>query len=107
MSKKTYTGHHDTKMPDGKTVVEWLRPIIIDECNFYGVPVPSAEQVAIVVSSMRMHTLIMQAAEYDYSELGKPDQKQKYWPMQSSIGRFFRDAARDTLDLINIGERHA
>lgn len=100
-----YTGHKNTKMSDGKTLVEWSRPSIKDECEFYGVPMPSDEQIAVVISCMRMHTIIMQAADYDYSELGSPKQKQKYWPMQSSIGRFFRDAARDTLDLINIGER--
>ena len=101
-----YTGHKNTKMPDGKTLIEWLRPTVKEECRFYGVAGLTDEQIAIVVSSMRMHHLIMHAAEYDYSELHDRDKKTEYWPMQSSIGRYFRDAARDTLDLINIGERH-
>ena len=101
----TYTGHKNTKMGDGKTVVEWLRSTVKEECRYYGVPELTDEQIAVVVSSMRMHTLIMHAAEYDFSELGKPNELAHFWPMQSSIGRFFRDAARDTLDLINIGER--
>jgi hypothetical protein len=94
----TYTGHKKATMPDGKSVVDWLRVTVDDECNFYKVPKLTDEQIAIVVSSMRMHHLMMHAAEYDYSELGQPDKKQEYWPMQSSIGRFFRDAARVTLD---------
>jgi len=93
-----YTGHKQTKMPDGKTLVEWLKPTIKDECRFYGVPEPTDKQIAVVVSSMRMHHMMMHAAEYDYSELGHPDQKQEYWPMQSSIGRYFRDAASETLN---------
>jgi hypothetical protein len=94
----SYTGHKNPKMPDGKTIVEWLRPQVENECQFYGIEMPSDEQIAAVVSIMRMHTLIMHAAEYDYSELGEPDVKTDFWPMQSSIGRYFRDAARITLD---------
>lgn len=94
-------------MPDGKTLVEWLRPTIDDECRYYGVEPLNDEQIAIVVSSMRMHTLIMHAANYDISELQKLNEVTHFWPIQSSIGRYFRDAARDTLDDINIGERNA
>lgn len=93
----SYTGHKNRKMPDGKTIVEWLRPTVDNECQYYNVPKLTDEQIAVVVSSMRMHHLMMHAAEYDYSELGKPDEKQEYWPMQSSIGRFFRDSAEITL----------
>ena len=93
-----YTGHKDTKMQDGQTLVQWVRPTIKDECRFFGVPEPTDEQVAVVISSLRMQTLIMQAASYDFSELGKPDEVTKYWPIESSIGRYFRDAARETLD---------
>lgn len=101
----TYTGHKNRKMPDGKSIVEWSREGIKNECQFYGVEMPSDEQIAVVISQMRMHHVMMHAAEYDYSELGKPDEVTKYWPMQSSIGRFFRDAASVTLDEINIGDR--
>jgi hypothetical protein len=93
-----YTGHKNTKMPDGKTLVDWVKVTIADECRFYGVEMPSDRQIAVVIMSMRMHHLIMHAAEYDYSELGNPDKKQEYWPMQSSIGRYFRDAPRETLE---------
>lgn len=93
------TGHKNTKMPGGETLVEWLRDTIYSECKFYGVPLPTDKQIAVVVSAMRMHTLIMHAAGYDKSELHKPDEVTKYWPTESSIGRYFRDAARETLDL--------
>lgn len=101
-----YTGHKNRRMPDGRTLVEWLREGVKNECQFFGVPMPTDEQIAVVASQMRMHHLIEHAAGYDTSELGKPDEVTKYWPMESSVGRFFRDAAAVTLDEINIGERH-
>lgn len=94
----SYTGHKNPKMPDGKTLVEWITQTVEDECRFYKVPMPTPEQMAVVISAIRMHHIMMHAAEYDYSELGKPEIKTEYWPMQSSIGRYFRDAARVTLD---------
>lgn len=92
-----YTGHKNTRMPDGKTLVEWLKPTIKDECQFYGVPEPTDKQIAVVVRSLRMHHLMMHASDYDFSELGKPDEVQQYWHLQSSIGRFLRDAPEETL----------
>lgn len=99
------TGHKELTVTEGKNIVEWLRPTIEDEARYFGVPVPTDEQIAVVVSSMRMHTLITRAAGYDQSELGKPDEVTKYWPIESSIGRFFRDAARVVLDRIDLSKR--
>lgn len=93
-----YTGHKKTRMPDGKTLVEWIKPTIKDECRFYGVPELTDKQIAVVISSLRMHTIMMHAADYDTSELGNNEKVDTYWPMQGSIGRYFRDAARETLD---------
>lgn len=94
----TYTGHKNTKMPDGKTLVEWITPIVEEECRFFNVHMPSKKQMAVVVSALRMHGVMTYAAEYDYSELGKPDEKTRFWPTESSIGRYFRDASRETLE---------
>ena len=93
-----YTGHKNSLMSDGKTLVEWITPTVEDECRFHKVDMPTPKQMAVVISAMRMHTIIMHAAGYDQSELGKPDEVTKYWPMESSIGRYFRDAARVTLE---------
>lgn len=93
-----YTGHKNPMMSDGKTLVEWITETVKDECRFYKVEMPSPEQMAVVISAIRMHTIIMHAADYDFSELGKPDEVTEFWAMQSSIGRYFRDAARVTLD---------
>jgi len=101
-----YTGHKLARMPDGKTLVEWLRPTVEDECHYYGVPKPTDEQIAVVARSLRMHHLMTHAAEYDYSELHTPGKKTDFYPIQSSIGRFLRDAPLETLDKINLGERH-
>lgn len=93
-----YTGHKNPLMHEGKTLVEWITPTVEDECRFFGVEMPSEEQMAVVISAIRMHTIIAHAAGYDNSELGKPREVTKYWPTESSIGRYFRDAARVTLD---------
>lgn len=93
-----YTGHKNAMMSDGKTLVEWITETVKDECRFFNVPMPTDKQIAVVISVLRMHTIMMHAADYDTSELGKPDEVTKYWAMQSSIGRYLRDAARITLD---------
>lgn len=101
----TLTGHKNRRMPDGSTIVDWLKVTVQDECKYYGVPMPNDEQIAVVLRSARMHHLMTHAAAYDTSELGSPDEVTKYWPIESSIGRFLRDAPLELLDQINIGER--
>lgn len=100
-----YTGHKNRRMPSGETIVDWIKPTVKDEARYYGVEMPSDEQIAIVLRSARMHHLMEHAAGYDNSELHAPDEVTKYWPIESSIGRFFRDAPLEVLDQINIGER--
>lgn len=102
---KEYTGHKNPKMKDGKTIVEWLRMTVDDECKFYGVPKLTDEQIAVVASAMRMHHLITYAATYDTSELADRDKVTEFWPIESSIGRFFRDASRITLDAWRLKQR--
>lgn len=92
------TGHKNAKMIDGKTLVEWITPTVQDECRFFGVDMPSPKQMAVVISAIRMHTIMVHAAQYDQSELGTPEQRTEFYPVESSIGRYFRDAARVTLD---------
>lgn len=100
------TGHHNRKMPDGQTIVEWARPVVQDEARYYGVEMPSDEQIAVVIRALRMHHLMTHAAGYDQSELHSPGEITKYWPIESSIGRFLRDAPLELLDQINLGKRH-
>lgn len=92
-----YTGHKQTRMPDGQTLIDWITPTVKQESQLHGVDIPTKEQMAVVVSAIRMHSIITHAAGYDQSELGKPDEITKYWPVESSIGRYFRDAAEETL----------
>ena len=93
-----YTGHKKTNMPGGKTLVEWITDTVKDECKRYSVDVPTDKQMAVVISALRMHTIMMTAAKYDFSELGKPNEVTKYWPIESSIGRYFRDASLEVLE---------
>lgn len=91
-----YTGHKNTLI-DGKKITDHIRPTLEGECRLYGIEVPTDGQIAAVVSALRMHYTMVYASEYDYSELGKPEEKTKFYPVQSSIGRFFRDAGGDIL----------
>nr|DAY09211.1 MAG TPA: hypothetical protein [Caudoviricetes sp.] len=94
-----YTGHKNRTMNNGQNIVDWIMPTIIKESRFYsGVPLPSREQVALVIRAMRMHHILEYASKYDFSELSKPDETTKFFPTISSIGRFFRDAPQEILD---------
>ena len=94
--RKEYTGHKELLITK-KNIVEHLRSVLEQECQFYGVEMPRDEQVAVVVSALRMHHTLVHASEYDYSELGKPDKKTTFYPTVSSIGRYFRDSAGEVL----------
>lgn len=96
--KSNHTGHKNVNMEDGKTLVDWITETVKDESSRYGVPMPSKKQMALVISALRMHTIIMHASNYDTSELGKPDQITNFYPIQSSVGRYFRDSAQITLE---------
>ena len=93
------TGHKNKTMNDSQNIVDWIMPTIIQESRLYGkIPLPSREQVALVIRALRMHHLLEYASKYDYSELSKPDEITKFSPTISSIGRFFRDAPQEVLD---------
>lgn len=104
-----YTGHKNKAMDNGQNIVDWIMPTLIQESQFYGrIPIPSREQIALVIRALRMHHLLEYASKYDYSELSKPDEVTRFWPTISSIGRFFRDAPEEVLDEyeINKGEKN-
>lgn len=94
----TYTGHKNRKMPDGKTLVEWITPTVEDEAQRFNVAVPSPKQMALVISALRMHSIIMHAAGYDKSRYPHENEVTDFYPTETSIGRYFRDAARITLE---------
>lgn len=102
----TYTGHKNKTMDNGQNIVDWIMPTIIQESSLFGnIPIPSREQVALVVRALRMHHLLEYASKYDYSELFKPDEITKFFPTILSIGRFFRDAPQEVLDEYEVKER--
>ena len=102
----SYTGHRTKLMNNGQNIVDWIMPTIIQESQFYGgVPLPSREQIALVIRALRMHPLLDYASEYDYSELSNPDEITRFWPNISSIGRFFRDAPLEVLEKYEIEHR--
>ena len=102
----TYAGHKNKTMPDGQNIVDYIMPTLIQDSSLFGnVPIPSREQIALVIRAMRMHPLLEYASGYDYSELSKPDEITKFFPTISSIGRFFRDAPLEVLYEYEIKER--
>ena len=93
-----YTGHKKKEI-NGQNIVDWVIPTIVQESRLYGgIPLPSREQIALVIRALRMHPLLEYASKYDYSELSKPNEITKFFPTISSIGRFFRDAPQEILD---------
>lgn len=91
-----YTGHHKLEI-NGDSLIKHVRVSVEQECRFYGVPMPTDEQIAAVISALRMHHTLVHASEYDYSELHKREDVTTFYPVQSSIGRYFRDAAGEFL----------
>ena len=96
-AKPTYTGHKDLKI-NKQNIVEYLKPTVKEECNYYSVDMPTDKQIAVVVRALRMHHTLVHASEYDYSELHDPKQKTDFYPIQSSIGRYFRDSVIEVLE---------
>lgn len=93
----SYTGHKQLLI-NKQNIVDHIRETMRQEAQFYNVAeLPSDEQIALVISALRMHHTMVHASEYDYSELHAPDQKTDFYPVQSSIGRYFRDAAGEIL----------
>lgn len=104
----TYTGHK-TRTINGQNIVDYIMPTLIQESRIFGntpIPIPSREQIALVIRAMRMHQLLDYASQYDFSELGKPDEVTRFWPTISSIGRFFRDAPQEVLDGCEMDSRN-
>lgn len=94
-----YTGHKNKAMYNGQNIVDWIMPTLIQDSSLFGnIPLPSREQVALVIRALRMHHILEYASKYDFSELSKPDEVTRFWPTISSIGRFFRDAPLEVLD---------
>lgn len=98
MENNIGTGHKKLLI-DNENIVDHIMPTISQEATFYGgIPIPNKYQIALVISALRMHPTMMYASEYDRSELGRPDKVDKYWPIQGSIGRFYRDTSHKILN---------
>lgn len=91
------TGHKQTRI-GGRSLADHLRPTLRQESQLFNVPMPTDEQIALVASALRMHTTMLHASTYDRSELGNPDEQTSFYPIESSVGRWLRDAAREVLD---------
>ena len=93
-----YVGHKTKTMPNKQNIVDYIMPILIQDSSLFGnIPLPSREQIALVIRALRMHSLLVYASEYDFSELSQPDEPTKFFQTISSIGRFFRDAPLEIL----------
>lgn len=93
---KEYTGHKELLI-NKQNIVQHLKSSMKQDADFYKVEMPSDKQIALVVSALRMHHTLVHASEYDYSELHNREEKTTFYPIQSSIGRYFRDSASEIL----------
>ena len=93
----SYTGHKNPLI-NGRPLVDYIKEGVKNECKYQGVPMPTDKQIAVVIGELRMHHIMAHAVDYDFSELGKPDEPTEFYHQASSVGRFLRDAARVTLD---------
>ena len=91
------TGHKSLRF-DGKTITQRIEHTMRQESQMYGVPMPTEKQMALVISALRMHPDMVHASQYDFSEPGAPDTPTDFYPIQSSIGRYYRDAAYEILN---------
>ena len=84
-----YTGHKNKHMINGANIVDWVMCQIIQESKLYGgIPIPSREQVALVIRAMRMPHLLEYSSNYDLLKPQEPDDIIKFFPAISSIGSF-------------------
>ena len=96
-------GHHDPLI-NGRPIAEYIYTSVGNECHHYGIDTLTVEQIAVVCSMLRMHTITAHAVGYDQSELHKPEERTNFHPEASSVGRFLRDSSRITLDRIEEAE---
>ena len=92
-----YTGHKQTKV-GGRNIADWMQATMQQESQLYNIPMPTPQQIGLVMSGLRMHTIMVHASDYDTSELHQQDKVTDFYPIQSSIGRWLRDAGRELMD---------
>ena len=81
-------------MPGGTKLIDWIKPTLHQEAGFFNVAsIPTDQQIALVISALRMHTIMVHAAQYDQSELADRSKVTEFHAIESSIGRYFRDVA--------------
>lgn len=93
----TYTGHKQTYI-GGLSIPEQLQYTLKQEAELHNIPMPTDKQIGLVMSALRMHNIMVHASNYDRSELGKPGQVTDFYPIESSIGRWLRDAGRKLME---------
>lgn len=94
----TDLGHFETKIA-GWTLYEALGDTMRDEARHFNVDMPTEKQTALVVSALRMHGIMAHASSYDQREnYPYQDKRTGFYPIETSIGRWMRDAAREVLE---------
>lgn len=84
-------------MVSGKPAAERLMKALDNRLT--GEPKPNKNQVAMVLHALADHTAIMQMVNYDMRDTyPNRDQKTKYWPTETSIGRWFHAVGSELED---------
>ena len=98
MSKKL--GHFSTTF-NGINAFDNMRNTLQQEAELFNIDMPTPQQVGLVMSALRMHQIVVHASNYDRRELHHPDKLTEFYPVESSIGRWLRDAGRELMEASN------
>lgn len=78
--------------------VDHVKVAIKNECRYRGIPMLDDMQIGVVVRSLRNHSYSVLMTHYDRRELGNPTKVTDFYPIESSVGRFLRDAGNELID---------
>lgn len=82
----------------GQRFVDHVKVAIANECRYRGIPMLDDMQIGVVITSLRNHSYTSLMTRYDRRKLGDPTKVSNFYPIESSVGRFLRDAGNELID---------
>lgn len=82
----------------GQRFVDHVKEAIKNECGYRGIPMLDDIQIGVVITSLRNHSYTVLMTRYDRRERFDLDKVTDFYPIESSVGRFLRDAGNELID---------
>lgn len=82
----------------GQHFVDHVKVAIKNECRYRGIPMLDDMQIGVVITSLRNHSYAMLMTRYDRRERFDLTKVTDFYPIESSVGRFLRDAGNELID---------